>query len=181
MAVFKDGILYVDWECYMLCGREGCNERAHRKWSKYTSYCIACYWIADRRATCTQRKKYKPSWEELRALMVSHCPHCDVEMSYLCRRGKRGNKATLQHYNDGHIGVICHNCNNGHGKSSLGDAYFDIPRTHKYCCVCREVIPRSLMERRGNTHDGLGNRCKPCAASATRAYYKRKGDKSGCV
>lgn len=155
-----------------ICGRKDCNNKGVYKNSQYSWYCVLCTWINNRRTFSKRRNKYTPPWAELYELVVSYCPHCNRKMHYE-RGGNMKLVATLQHYDDGTIGVICHSCNSAHGPAKRGDNWQDVPEGHKWCPKCDTVQEVNGFTDNPRTRDGLRSICRACNNAHAKARYIR--------
>lgn len=114
------------------------------------------------------RGKVVPSLDLLESLRAQfsdmRCPGCARPMTWTMKPDKR-RQLTLQHYDDGSIGFLCHGCNARHG--SCGDAeFFELGPDLKRCRGCRIVKPRADFPVVGGFHFP---RCRPCS----NAYWRK--------
>jgi hypothetical protein len=99
--------------------------------------------------------------EEMAALLVPFiCRHCGEKMVWR-RSESPARVVTLQHYNDGTMGLICMSCNSRHG--AVGDDVFSkmIPST-KRCVGCGEVMSLESFVKCKTRFGGRGYRCYKC-------------------
>lgn len=134
-----------------------------------------------------------PTYEQLDAMPGTDlvCPDCSVEMGWFKSDKGAARTASLQHYRDGTLAIVCMSCNARHA-SMPGDQFRDLPKEHKKCPKCSEVKPFDMFYR--DRHRGgvlmLSSYCKTCLkqartdwrhanaeaenASARRRYHARR-------
>lgn len=102
----------------MECATENCTHEgvAQIATNMKSLHCLCCF--RARRMIYGARKynKYYPDFEILRQMLHDNrlCPVCGKIM--LWKAGKlKADVATLQHYKDGSIGIMCHSCNTSDG------------------------------------------------------------------
>jgi len=63
------------------------------------------------------RGKYTPGVDYLVIMLEENrlCPTCGKIMMWIPNADRKGDTATLQHYSDGSIGIMCHSCNTSDG------------------------------------------------------------------
>lgn len=99
--------------------------------------CAMHYRFGQMRATAKKDGKAVPTHDDLAAMVRKTCPDCGVFMHWTAH-GHRAAVATLQHYRDGTLAIVCRSCNTRHA-SMPGDSYRDMPKDHKRCPSCRQV------------------------------------------
>jgi len=101
--------------------------------------CERHYRFASMRSGAKKANKYVPSHEELEVLFDPEmiCPDCKVKMNWRAKDG-RSTVATLQHYRDGTLGIVCLSCNTRHAFMPE-DTYREMPKDHKYCPKCKSI------------------------------------------
>lgn len=119
--------------------------------------------------------KVDPTYEQLDAMPGSNmvCPTCDIKMNWTSKEGGRASVASLQHYRDGTLAIVCVACNTRH-KAMPADEYRDLPKGHKRCPRCSETKPLDAfyMARWKGNPTKITSFCKKCLASRRRDYYR---------
>ena len=161
----------------MYCSRQGCGNAGEKRHTATTSYCRRCYRLLKILGYCRRRYPHRPTdWNELDALWTEaedfpFCPHCSKAMIFYPPRQRRG-MATIQHYDDGRLGVICLGCNLAHSKSELGDGLFALKPNEKFCPDCGEIKDRDEFHIQ-NRFNGRVSYCKPCQNARNRQVKQR--------
>lgn len=136
--------------------------------------CAKHYRFLQMRASAKRRGKQVPTVPALESMLPSDmkCPDCGVVMNWLARDDRK-RVATLQHYRNGTMGVVCMVCNAAHSFMP-GDSYRTRPTGHKWCSACLRMLAYALfgMDRRKNS--GLSSLCRPCKSTRERA--RRRND-----
>jgi hypothetical protein len=127
--------------------------------------CAMHYRFRQMRGEAKRRGKVVPTWEQLTAMAADVCPDCGVRMNWLAVEASR-TVATLQHYRDGTMALVCKSCNSRH-TAMPGDSYCEMPKDHKWCGKCRLTKPFSAFSPRSGS--GYHSYCKPCSAAYTAA------------
>lgn len=118
------------------------------------------------------RAKHKsvPDRDDLIAQLESSdsCPQCGVKYD----ESRQRTRATLQHWNDGRISLLCFSCNSRH--RDAGDAAFkNISATTKSCYMCKAVLPLDAFNR-GHRFGGRDTRCRECCKVHKRKLRDRR-------
>lgn len=101
------------------------------------------------------------------------CPHCNVDMIWRRGHAQKGvtNQITIQHWRDGRVGFLCHQCNVRHS-SMESDSYDEMPADHKFCPGCKTAkheaefgIKNSRIVLKRNSY------CKPCNAEKSKKHH----------
>lgn len=144
--------------------------------------CLKHLRIKQMRDTARADGKYSPSREELEGAFPESmaCRDCGELMTY--RRTESGLRvATLQHYREGEIAVVCNSCNSRH-QHHHADTYREFPKGQKFCPACKEVKEPSeyYTKKRGPGSNALdlNSSCKECARAISRAKYHRDIEQS---
>jgi hypothetical protein len=126
------------------------------------------------RATAKRAGKMVPTREQLESMLRDNCADCGVMMNMLSKDGERERTASLQHYRDGSLGIVCTSCNTRHAFMP-GDSFRDMPKDHKRCPRCEIVKPfASFSIDRGRSGPmKFKSWCKSCA-SASHTEWQRK-------
>lgn len=164
----------------MRCVRWGCTNEGTVRWGR-NIYCARCSKINHMlRNTHHDYPDRAISWAEIDALLKGAeaadliCPHCKDRMFYDLRAGRK-HIATIQHYRDGSLGIICFGCNAKHGRHKLGDAVYLIPEGHKSCSTCARVLPLAAFGSNRSTVTGRSHECRECVRrTQTERRQKRR-------
>ena len=164
----------------MKCSRRDCEREGEKRHSATLVYCRRCYRVMKILDYCHRNYPDRATtWNEVAALWqeaerTGDCPHCRKPMTLYSEDGKRRGLATIQHYDDGRLGVICFTCNLAHSKSQLRDKLFDLPSGHKFCPDCQTSKPKSEFHITHRDLNGHVTYCKPCQNARNRAVKQRK-------
>jgi hypothetical protein len=126
------------------------------------------------RADALKGGKIVPSMADLIAMTRNFvCVDCGVALNWFAKDGKR-TVATLQHYRDGTLGIVCFSCNARHG-AMPGDTFRDLPDGHKWCAKCSQVKPCGEFhaDRSSGRLLKLRGSCKACSEIARSKWYAR--------
>jgi len=127
---------------------------------------------------CHRKYPNRPTtWDEVSALWqeaesVGDCPHCHKPMMLYSEDGKRKGMATIQHYDDGTLGIICFTCNLAHSKSELGDKLFSLQLDQKYCPDCQQIKSRDDFHNQSR-FCGRMTYCKLCQNARNRRIKEK--------
>lgn len=114
------------------------------------------------RHSAARNKKVVPTFSELE-LMINDsmlCPDCSVTMVWY-RSESTTRVASLQHYRDGTIGIVCLSCNSRH-QSMAGDTYRNMPKEMCLCTRCSSLKPRSKFSTLTNSRRTKYKYCLEC-------------------
>jgi hypothetical protein len=158
----------------MECSR--CNMPATRNDGGTMHLCDCHYRIKKMRNSAQQTGKSVPSSAEIEAMIAAldgmRCPACKRTMVLHTDRGDLASVVSLQHWEDGTVGLLCQSCNTRH--RSAGDERFaQISADTKSCSICKSILPL----RDFNVGDGFGRRqsaCRKCSRSLSLAHYYAK-------
>lgn len=158
------------------CSR--CNEPALRI-QGHQWLCEKHYRFGQMRAKAKQTHKAVPSYPQLEAMCKTDllCADCHLPMCWIAAKGTEELVATLQHYRDGSMALVCRSCNSRHG-SMKGDTYRDMPKDHKQCPQCGVAKPFSLFSA-DNGRSGkmkLKSWCLACSSAAHTKWQKENKD-----
>jgi hypothetical protein len=123
--------------------------------------------------------KYVPSHDELEKLFdpTMLCPDCGVKMNWRARDGQ-STVASLQHYRDGSLAIVCRSCNTRHAFMK-DDDYREMPKDHKLCPCCKSIKPLTAFVA-DNTRSGLAKRkshCKSCSDTLVKEWKDKNREK----
>lgn len=149
------------------CGAVAVRKQGHQ-W-----LCARHYRFGQMRSKAQQLGKAVPSHADLEAMLHDTCPDCGVVMNLLRRDGEQHKTATLQHYRDGTLAIVCLSCNTRHA-SMPGDTYRDMPKDHKQCPHCETVKPfDSYSADNGRSgHMKLKSWCKQCSGASHTTWQR---------
>lgn len=154
------------------CTRDCCGIAAVQKQGNQW-LCAKHYRFGQMRANAKRHGKTVPSQTDLDAMLHDTCPDCGVVMNLLMRDGEQHRTATLQHYRDGTLAIVCLSCNARHA-SMPGDAYRNMSKDHKRCPQCEIDKPFSAFAT-DNGRSGpmkLKSWCKQCSSSAHTEWQR---------
>lgn len=160
------------------CGKAGCScvavIRQGHQW-----LCAKHYRFGQMRVRAKRDGKAVPSHEELHAMAGADlvCPDCGVHMNWRAKDG-RSTVASLQHYRDGSMAIVCISCNTRHAYMS-GDAYRAMPKDHKQCPACLQIKPCAEFTADNGRTGPLKRKshCRECADAATNRWRKENRER----
>ena len=140
--------------------------------------CDKHYRFGQMRVSAKRNGKKVPSHTNLHELVDDQmlCPDCDTRMNWRSKDGK-STVASLQHYRDGRMAIVCLSCNTRHA-SMDGDSYCDMPKDHKQCPSCKSVKHGSEFSI-DNGRSGQVKRksiCKSCSDKKVNQWKERNRD-----
>ena len=105
------------------------------------SLCDRHYRFGQMRSGAKRHGKLVPTRNELEAMRGADliCPDCKTKMNWRSKDGTQS-VASLQHYRDGSMAIVCRSCNTRHA-FMLGDSYREMPKDHKQCPCCKTIKP----------------------------------------
>lgn len=158
-----------------ICIKKGCNNIGKYKRTINGLYCMKHYRFSLMRHAAQHTQQFIPTGEECEILLYIwcfnfHCPVCDVKLKWHSDINGTSNVISLQHNHDRTIMFICQGCNVGHGKSKLGDQYFQIPLDKKYCPKCKQILHKHKFNKDIIARSGLQGNCRECCL----LYHKER-------
>lgn len=141
---------------------------APRAWSsRFTGYCEKHLRIYRIRLECSRRGLYSPTRVELEQMLgdvPGECSSCGTTMIWRAHgtNAPKGRVASIQHWKNETVSIICFSCNARHG--SLGgddDRFFQCDKNSKSCYVCKQILPLSDFWK-GSGFGGKRKHCKSC-------------------
>lgn len=140
--------------------------------------CDKHYRFGQMRASAKRNGKEVPSHASLCEMVDDQmlCPDCITRMNWRSKDGK-STVASLQHYRDGRMAIVCLSCNTRHA-SMDGDSYCDMPKNYKRCPSCSKTKSRSEFSV-DNTRSGplkTKSVCKSCSAEKVNQWKERNRD-----
>lgn len=158
------------------CGAVAARKQGHQ-W-----LCSRHYRFGQMRARAKRDGKVVPPHEQLESMCGDECADCGVVMNMLSRQSEQERTASLQHYRDGSMAIVCRSCNTRHAFMP-GDTYRDMPKNHKWCQACATAKPLSEFSA-DNGRSGrmkIKSHCKACShaaitqwRNANREHYNAK-------
>lgn len=153
------------------CSR--CGDPAVRK-QGHQHLCAKHYRFGQMRVRAKRDGKPVPAHAELHNMrgVDLKCPDCGVPMNWLAADGQ-STVASLQHYRDGSMAIVCRSCNTRHAFMPE-DSFRSMPAGHKYCPRCEKAKPFEQFSA-DNGRSGplkLKSWCKQCSG-ASHAEWQR--------
>lgn len=156
-----------------VCGSSDAIARGTRR------LCEKHYRYEQMRYTAKKHGKRVPYMEELAAMHNDNldCPDCGVQMNWLSANGK-ATVASLQHYRDGTMTIVCRSCNTRHAYMD-GDTYRDTPKDCKVCPSCKTLKAASEFYKDASRSGPLKrtSRCKGCMRELLYEWRRNSGGK----
>jgi len=151
------------------CGEPRDAERDHG------NFCTKHHRLYQMRNSSRHRGLYCPTEEEIESMLPPDmkCGDCSETMVWTSKEDRR-RVATIQHYRDGSLGIVCRSCNSRHVWME-GDSFREIPKDHRYCKVCDTVKPLTEFGTPAPSSKGISRSwCRPCSTLKDREYRMRK-------
>lgn len=142
-----------------VCGATATMKQGNQK------LCDKHYRFGQMRSVAKRRNKTIPSRNELDSMPGADlvCPDCGIHMNWRSKDGQ-ATVASLQHYRDGSMALVCRSCNTRHA-FMVEDTYREMPKDHKHCPCCKQVKPLSEFTLDAS-RAGVAKRkskCRKCA------------------
>lgn len=101
--------------------------------------CDKHYRFGQMRANAKRNGKLVPTRNELSIMRGVElvCPDCGVKMNWRSIDGMN-TVASLQHYRDGTMAIVCRACNTRHAFMP-DDTYREMPKDQKLCPCCKQI------------------------------------------
>jgi hypothetical protein len=130
-------------------------------------------------ANAKRTGKAVPKMADLEAMSGATliCPDCGVKMNWKAKYGQT-TVATLQHYRDGSMDIVCRSCNTRHAFME-GDSYRKMPKNCKQCPKCKEIKPSAEFTR-DNRQSGVSkrkSRCRTCCNVSVKLWIEKNRDR----
>lgn len=155
------------------CGDDAARKQGHQ-W-----LCAKHYRFGQMRSKAKSGGKKVPSHDELHAMRGSDltCPDCNRKMNWLASDGA-DSVASLQHYRDGSMAIVCLSCNSRHA-SMEGDSFTGMDSSSKRCPACGQVKPSTEFTADNSRSGALRRKsyCRSCSDSATNEWKKNNREK----
>ena len=153
------------------CSKKNCNNAGTSKVAKHgnKTYYYCDKHVRFRRMADKSNKRYgsKLTIQDIEDLYDSiylndnpTCFQCGKKMNWRPDI-KRSNIITIQHWENGILGFLCHSCNARHG-SSTNPNVFNILLDKKWCPKCRQEKDKGDFTKNKNGTNGLEWKCKEC-------------------
>lgn len=141
--------------------------------------CSKHYRFGQMRANAKRHGKVVPTREELEVMPGTdlYCPDCGIEMNWRSVDGM-ATVASLQHYRDGTMAIVCRTCNTRHVFME-GDSYRDMEKDHKLCPKCESIKPLSEFTLH-SSRSGPAKRtswCRSCNGEANKLWRESNREK----
>lgn len=154
------------------CSR--CDEEAVIK-QGHQWLCVKHYRFGQMRANAKRYGKKVPAHADMEIMKGVDlvCPDCQVQMNWRSRDG-HCTVASLQHYRDGSMAIVCRSCNTRHAYME-GDSYIDMPKDHKRCPSCGEVKPYGMFYTDNGRSGALRKKstCAPCSDAIVNEWKEK--------
>jgi hypothetical protein len=137
------------------------------------------YRFGQMRANAKRHGKTIPSREQLSQMSGTSliCPDCNVQMNWRAKDGQN-TVASLQHYRDGSMNIVCRSCNTRHAFMPK-DSYREMPKDHKLCPACKSIKPLDQFTK-DNYQAGQAKRkrkCRSCSDKLVNEWKEKNRDK----
>lgn len=155
------------------CGGPSSHKQGHQ------NLCSKHYRFGQMRATAKRHGKTVPSHGQLSEMSGSDlvCPDCQRQMNWLSKDGN-DTVASLQHYRDGTMAIVCRSCNTRHAFMD-GDSYREMPKDHKYCPLCKQAKPLEEFTL-DSSRSGSAKRkskCRDCSDYQVKEWKESNRDR----
>lgn len=152
------------------CSR--CGATAVRKQGRQW-LCSRHYRFGQMRARAKRDGKLVPTHEQLEELLHDTCADCGVVMNLLARKGEQHKTASLQHYRNGTLAIVCLSCNTRHA-AMPGDTYRDMPKDHKWCPHCEQAKPFDAFSADNGRSGAMKFKswCKQCSTASHTEWQR---------
>ena len=141
--------------------------------------CEKHYRFGQMRAGAKRHGKAVPSHDQLESLVDPSmlCPDCHIQMNWRAKDGQ-STVASLQHYRDGSLGIVCRTCNTRHAFMP-GDTYRAMPKDHKLCKKCGLIKKISEFSADNNRSGQMKvqSKCKSCNDNAVNQWKEDNREK----
>jgi hypothetical protein len=141
--------------------------------------CDMHYRFGQMRSNAKRHGKTIPSREQLSQMSGASlvCPDCNVQMNWRAKDGQN-TVASLQHYRDGSMNIVCRSCNTRHAFMPE-DSYREMPKDHKLCPACKSIKPLDQFTK-DNYQAGQAKRkrkCRSCSDKLVNEWKEKNRDK----
>lgn len=154
-----------------------CGDLAIRKQGNQ-NLCSKHYRFGQMRASAKRHGKSVPSHQQLAEMRGANliCPDCGRGMNWLAKDGQV-TVASLQHYRDGTMAIVCRSCNTRHAFMD-GDEYREMPKDNKLCPRCKKIKPLSEFALDAS-RSGIAKRksaCRKCSGIQVKQWKESNRD-----
>jgi hypothetical protein len=140
--------------------------------------CAKHYRFGQMRAMAKRCGKVVPTHEQLTAMngVDLICPDCGILMNWRSVDGQE-TVASLQHYRDGTMAIVCRTCNTRHAFMP-DDSYRDMPKDHKFCPSCKQVkpLPEFTLDASRSGSSKRKSHCRQCADLTVKIWKEANRD-----
>lgn len=140
--------------------------------------CDKHYRFGQMRAKAKATGKAVPSRQDLASMpgVDLVCPDCGVQMNWRSRNGQ-ATVASLQHYRDGSMALVCRTCNTRHAFMD-GDSYRAMPKDHKLCptCKCIKPLTEFTLDASRSGPAKRKSKCGQCADQFVKQWKETNRD-----
>ena len=148
---------------------------------KNRRYCDKHYRLNQMRQDSWTRRGVKHTAKELEALLPvdMKCPRCKVDMIWRRLQKQKGiaNQITIQHWDNGAVGFLCHRCNSQHG-SMDDESFSSMPKDHKFCPKCKSIKHESMFCFKSSRALLKRNSiCRECGSVASKDWRSKPENK----
>lgn len=135
--------------------------------------CDKHYRFAQMRASAKRNGKLCPPVVILESLKGADltCPDCGVSMNWRAKDGQC-TVATLQHYRNGALAIVCLTCNTRHAFME-SDEYQRMDKDHKQCPSCKQIKPLTNFTLDAG-RSGMAKRKSICSSCSNVKVQKWK-------
>lgn len=140
--------------------------------------CDKHYRFGQMRTKAKTDGKSVPSRQELSSMAGVDlvCPDCGVQMNWRARNGQ-ATVASLQHYRDGSMAIVCRSCNTRHAFMD-GDSYRLMQKDHKQCPCCKQIksVEAFTLDASRSGVAKRKSKCRQCSDAQTKQWKESNRD-----
>ena len=105
------------------------------------------------------------------------CPDCGVQMNWRAKDGQ-ATVASLQHYRDGSMAIVCRSCNTRHAFMD-GDSYRSMPKDQKQCPCCGSIKPLTefTLDASRSGQAKRKSKCRECSDKDVKEWKESNRDR----
>lgn len=141
--------------------------------------CDMHYRFGQMRANAKRHGKTIPTREQLSQMSGASliCPDCNVRMNWRAKDGQN-TVASLQHYRDGSMNIVCRSCNTRHAFMPE-DSYREMPKDYKLCPTCKTIKPlfEFTKDNYQAGHVKRKRKCRSCSDKLVNQWKEKNRDK----
>ena len=155
-----------------VCGGQGAIKQGNQL------LCDRHYRFGQMRAKAKSCGKTVPSRDDLEKMQGATlvCPDCGVQMNWRAKDGQ-ATVASLQHYRDGSMDIVCRSCNTRHAFMD-GDSYRSMPKNCKRCPCCSLVKPLTefTIDTSRSGQAKRKSKCRQCSDKDSKQWKEINRD-----